>query len=126
LNLLLDLTLIWWLGEGALALSTSLAAVLQLGLLLIIFQRRHRVLSVRSLRRGFSGTLAATAMLAAAILLLRAVILPGSSWWHRAAVLAAEIGVGGIAFFATAGLLKLPETSVILGRSALSEVGEQQ
>jgi putative peptidoglycan lipid II flippase len=125
-NLLLDLTLIWWLGEVALALSTSLAGILQLGLLLMIFQRRHPVLSVPSLVRGLLGTLAATSMLVAAILLMRSMISPGSSWWQRAAVLAGEIGIGSIAFFATARLLKLPETSLFPGHSAQSVADEQQ
>jgi putative peptidoglycan lipid II flippase len=126
LNLLLDLSLIWWLGEIALALSTALAAIVQLGLLLSIFQRRHRVLSIGSLRRGLLGTLAATAALVAAILLLRSAISPGNFWWQRAALLAGEIGVGGLAFFAAARLLKLPETGVVLGLRPPEALDEQQ
>ncbi len=72
LNLALNLTLIWPLAEAGLALSTSLAAAVQLFVLLRIFSRRQAPLVWRALLPTVGRTiLAASAMAGAVVIALR-------------------------------------------------------
>ena len=50
LNLTLNLSLVWFMQEGGLAASTSIAAICQCAILLIILRRRLGVLGLSSLR----------------------------------------------------------------------------
>ena len=66
LNLALDLILVWPLAEAGLAVSTSIAAVVQLVLLALILSRRDVPLDWRPLAGTAARTLIATALMAAA------------------------------------------------------------
>lgn len=68
LNLLLNLTLIWPLGENGLATSTSIAAAVQVIILTVIFSRRRASLGWWSLAVVVARTIAATAVMTAAVL----------------------------------------------------------
>jgi putative peptidoglycan lipid II flippase len=70
LNLLLDLTLVWWVGEVGLAASTTLAAIVQLVLLLAIFHRRFGSLAWNELGRSVIRTLLASAAMTIAVLIV--------------------------------------------------------
>lgn len=66
INLVLDLSLIWPLAEGGLAVATALAAAVQLALLLALFSRRQSHLNWRALGGTIARTALATAAMAAA------------------------------------------------------------
>ena len=64
-NVLLNLLLVWPLGECGLALSTSLAGAVQLAALAWAFDRGERTLAWNALRRSARQSAAATAGMAA-------------------------------------------------------------
>ena len=59
LNLVLNLTLIWPLAEAGLAVSTSVAAAVQVFVLMAIFSRRHAPLGWRPLAATAARTVLA-------------------------------------------------------------------
>jgi putative peptidoglycan lipid II flippase len=63
LNLLLDFTLIWPLGESGLAVSTAISAVVQVVVLAVMFSRRHIGLAWRELAITAGRTLAASVVM---------------------------------------------------------------
>ncbi|MBN2578397.1 MAG: murein biosynthesis integral membrane protein MurJ [Pirellulales bacterium] len=81
LDLVLNLTLIWPWAEAGLALSTALAAAVQLLTLLAIFVRRVAPLNGKALRATLIRTLAATAMMSAACL-ATLYFFPASGGWQ--------------------------------------------
>ncbi len=70
LNLGLNVTLVWFLQEGGLALATTIAAVLQIAILLAVLRRRLGALGARGLIRQCSlGLLASVVMIEVGYLL---------------------------------------------------------
>jgi putative peptidoglycan lipid II flippase len=68
-NLALNLTLVWWMQEGGLALATTLAAILQSALLLAILRKRLGKLGLASLAASLGkGLLASLLMVEVAYL----------------------------------------------------------
>ncbi|MCA9246985.1 MAG: murein biosynthesis integral membrane protein MurJ [Planctomycetales bacterium] len=65
-NLLMNLTLIWSLGEIALALSTAVAAAVQVAGLILLFARRAGTLGATALWRTHRQTFAATLLMSLA------------------------------------------------------------
>jgi len=76
LNLALNLTLVWFLQEGGIALSTTIAASVQTCVLLFILRRRIGALALRSLGTTVGMSLLATVAMVEAGLLIRAIPLP--------------------------------------------------
>ena len=72
LNLLLNLTLIWPLAEAGLAVSTTVATVVQLLILAVIFSRRQAPLGWRTLAATSARAILATSAMTGAVY----VILP--------------------------------------------------
>jgi putative peptidoglycan lipid II flippase len=72
LNLVLNLTFIWFLAEAGLALSTALCALVHLGALALILRRRVGRLGGREIARSVGRSLIATAAMSAAVLLVMA------------------------------------------------------
>ncbi len=70
LNLLLNLTLIWPLAEAGLALSTTIATVVQLFILTAIFSRRQAPLGWRCLAATAARAILATAAMAGVVYLV--------------------------------------------------------
>jgi putative peptidoglycan lipid II flippase len=70
LNLLLNLTLIWPLAEAGLAISTTVATVVQLFILMAIFSRRQAPLAWPALAATSVRAVLATAAMAAAVCLI--------------------------------------------------------
>ena len=68
LNLLLNLTLIWTLGENGLATSTSIAAAVQVLILSVVFSRRRANLDWHALAVVVARTIVAAAVMSAAVL----------------------------------------------------------
>ena len=63
LNLSLNLTLVWWMQEGGIALSTTIAATLQCFILLVILRRKIGRLGVSSLGKSLAKGLVATGIM---------------------------------------------------------------
>jgi len=68
LNLLLNFSLIWPMGEGGLATSTAIAATVQVFILAAIFSRRRAKLGWRSLALVAARTIAASAVMTGVVL----------------------------------------------------------
>jgi putative peptidoglycan lipid II flippase len=66
LNLSMDLTLIWPLAEAGLALSTAVAASVQVAILMVIFSRRKAALDWPVLAATAARTIVATMVMALA------------------------------------------------------------
>lgn len=79
LNFGLNLTLIWPLKEGGIALSTTLAAIAQSTILLVILRRRLGSLGLRRMGANVGRGLAATCVMALAGLAISAIRMP---WEH--------------------------------------------
>lgn len=89
LNLGLNLMLVWWLREGGIALSTTIAAVVQGGILLAILRRRLGKLGIRALWANVAkSALAAGVMVMIGWLLLQ-VPMPWAEVGTRGRVLTA-------------------------------------
>ncbi len=67
LNLLLNFTLIWWWAEAGLAVSTSIAAAVQLVVLMAIFSRRQAPLGWWQLAATTARTVLATLVMAGVV-----------------------------------------------------------
>lgn len=101
-------------GVGGLALATSVAAALHMGIMFVLLRRRLRGIQDSLLFAGVLKTLAATAVLCGAVWVIRAGVLtflpPGESVKLAAAILLACAGGAGIfAFLVTAHLLRAAE-----------------
>ncbi len=118
LNLLLDVILMWPLAETGLALSTSLAAVAQLALLVAALGRHSLHLSWSALVRTMGGTLAATAIMLAAGASCRWLLPGGPDTLSLTASLAACIAVAAGAFFLSGQALGLTEWRLVAGGPA--------
>ena len=116
-NLALNCTLIWKLGEAGLAWSTSISAILQL-ILLTRFSRRltpERTLD-RPTLGGFSKTILATIAMAAAVLLVGALLTFPATWSGSLARLGLAVAVGCGCFFVCARLLHQHELRWLTAR----------
>jgi putative peptidoglycan lipid II flippase len=114
-NLVLNLLLVWPLAERGLALSTALAAVVHVGLLLI---RIHPLapLPARALARTLAGGLIATAAMSLAV---SAVLAATQSASDLSQVLGA-VGAGVACYLAVARLLRMEELGILFARPAIS------
>lgn len=81
LNLSLNLILVWPLREGGIALSTTIAAIIQGAILLFILRRRLGRLGLRALAGSVLRGLAATLLMVIVGLLLSVIPMP---WEHGA------------------------------------------
>jgi putative peptidoglycan lipid II flippase len=108
LNFLLNITLVWYLGIIALALSTAICAAIQCGLMILLISRKVE----RPLDRGVLLSWGRTALLSA---LMAAVIGPIACFWQprsvhgSAAALAVMVVLGAAVFLAGALLLHCEE-----------------
>jgi putative peptidoglycan lipid II flippase len=76
LNFVLNLTLVWFLQEGGIGLATTLAAVVQGGILLLILRKRLGRLGARSLMGNVLKSLVATVVMVEAGVLLNMIPMP--------------------------------------------------
>jgi putative peptidoglycan lipid II flippase len=123
LNLTLNLTLVWFLREGGIALATTIAAIVQGGILLLILRRRLGRLGVRSLVINAGKCLLMTAVMVEVGYLLTLLPMPwerGDAAMNAAALLHAKLltalvklpllvaACGGV-YVGLASFLKMPE-----------------
>lgn len=116
-NTLLDFSLIWWVGEVGLAVSTALAAILQLVMLVIAFSVRYGSIDWSDL--GFSAirTVFGSAVMAGAVfMLLHRTAVPEAAV-GRAALLLGAIAVGAGIYGMVAWLTRAAELRLLLGKS---------
>ncbi len=116
-NLTLNVTLIWPLAETALALATSISAILQVSLLAVLFSRSHcglewPLLGATALRSGVSSL--AMSVVAVAVLLAIPKTPAATNAWLRVVLpLAAAMAT----YFATFAMIGQRELAALFGRN---------
>lgn len=116
LNLILNLTLIWFIAERGLAASTSICAMLQVAALIWGVQRQVGQLDWGPLQRCAVRTLIATALMSAAGLGLIAYGQQSGLWSGKLLGLAIPCLGASLAYLIAAWILKLDELWLILKR----------
>jgi len=114
LNLMLNLTLIWPLAEAGLAVASSVAATVQVLLLLAIFSRRQSHVDWRALGANVGRTLAASGLMAAAGLAALGSIAPAPGLANELARVFVPIAVSVAVYWATYRLLGGRELGMLL------------
>jgi len=112
-NLTLNLTLVWSLAEAGLAISTAVAAGVQVGLLAVLFSRRVENLPWASLLNSVLKTAASTVVMTAAGLATLSAIDPGPQLAIKLARVGLPLIVCGGLFLALARLLRTQEASLL-------------
>lgn len=117
-NLLLNCTLIWELGEAGLAWSTSISAILQL-VLLTRFSRRltHEPAVDRETFSGLAKTVSATIVMAVAVVLAKDLVSLPKTWTGSFERLALALTVGCGSYFLLATILRHHELRWLTARS---------
>jgi putative peptidoglycan lipid II flippase len=98
LNVVLNLTLIWPLAEGGLALSTTLATVVQLVSLMAIFSRRQARLDWRALAATIVRTLLSAAAMGGVVWLVYPYMPDADTLLHKAIDVGVPILLGGATY----------------------------
>jgi putative peptidoglycan lipid II flippase len=117
-NIGLNLALMRPLGFKGLALATSLAALTNMGLLILILERKVGSLRLPDLARYFSRILAASAAMAAVLFLVQkgvAMDLARSGLLAKGAYLAALFVIAAGTYLALAHCLKIRELALVVG-----------
>lgn len=112
-NLAMNLALLWPMAEAGLALSTSLAAMLQLALLVGLFARKFGALHWRELAGTLRSTLLATAALLAAGGGMFWLLPGGLEIGSELAGVFCPLVTGGAAFFLVSWWLRAPELALL-------------
>jgi putative peptidoglycan lipid II flippase len=117
-NLALNLTLIWPLGEVGLALSTASAAALQVALLATTFSRAVGRLLWRELATTLGKSALAAAVMVAVVVGARSIdfFQVDGDFRRLAAQLMLEVAAGAAAYLAMASLLRMPEINLVFRR----------
>ncbi len=120
LNLALNLTLVWFLGAGGLALATTLSALANLLVLATIARRRHRIRGLRGVLGGIARSFALSAAMGGAVfglyLACRAAFPVRTLLLHKALWVLPPL-VAGIALYAGLAILfRFPEARALLPR----------
>ncbi|MGQ0637527.1 MAG: murein biosynthesis integral membrane protein MurJ [Planctomycetaceae bacterium] len=123
---LLNLTLIWPLGEQGLAYSTAISALVQAAALTWLLQRRLGTFDWPELLRTTGRTLIATAVMAAACLLVKRSLPHSAGLWGSLAALGALLLVGIAVYLAIARLVGLRELRLLFKHQSVdqSAIGE--
>ena len=119
LNFALNVTLIWTpLGVGGLALSTAIAAVVQILIMTRIMRRRMGTVVDREVRSSFTRTVLASAIMAGCVWPASLAFAGQESWAMAVAETLVLTGVGALAFMVASRQLKMPELGwAIRGKS---------
>ena len=120
-NLILNLLLIWPLGEAGLAVSTSISAALQVGLLTWLFARHHITLQWSAIARTTLRTTAATLLMAAATWATLHALGPADHFTTQVLAVALPITAALATFALASWLLGLEE----MGHLALARQEER-
>lgn len=77
LNLILNISLIWFLREGGLALATALSAIIQIIILFTIFQRKHNITGTKHIYTSLLKTTVSTLIMSIACWLVLSKLTAG-------------------------------------------------
>ena len=116
LNVVLNLTLIWFLGASGLALATALSSAVQCAILYLILRRKGRSPEqLRLLATLIKTLLAGAAMAALCLVIVRVVIppVPGAGLPRELGRLLLPVAAGALLFFALARALNVPEARLV-------------
>ena len=121
LNLVLNLSLIWIMGERGLAWATSVCAVLQCVTLLILLNHRlgkaKQTLLTGELFRGVMWTVVISIMMSIAVSAWLKFAQPGGGHWSDwALLLAGSVVTGGVVYLFLSLVTRRPETTWLLSR----------
>jgi putative peptidoglycan lipid II flippase len=111
-NIVLNLTLIWPLGTGGLAVATSLCSYVQVVFLASVVRRRFGRAIFTGLARAILLSLIATLIMALVVMLVSRWLAP----YGRLVRLAVAVGIGGGVYVAAARLLRIEMLSLLIGR----------
>jgi putative peptidoglycan lipid II flippase len=106
LNLALNLALTPWLLHVGIALSTALAAWVNVAALAWLLTRRRQLLLDRRLRRAVPRLLGAALLMAVVVFALSRALFPLDSGLARLVALACVVAAGLVAYFGSAQLLR--------------------
>jgi putative peptidoglycan lipid II flippase len=115
-NLVLNFTLIWPLAERGLAISTAIAATVQMVLLMATFSQAVYPLPWRTLGDTLMKCAIATLAMAVAVLAVQRLIPVGDDRASLTLQLIAAIGAGAVVYLTAARLLRTPELGLLLSR----------
>jgi len=113
INLSLDVTLIWPMGGGGLALATAISSIVQCALVLWLFELRVGRLDWRSLRQSCLQIGAATFAMTIVCLLVAMLCPPGHSWAQRLLSVGAPVAASLAVYFGLARALGMDEISLL-------------
>jgi putative peptidoglycan lipid II flippase len=116
LNLVLNCTLIWPLGEAGLAWSTAICAGVQ-AVTLTIAMRRHSMRPVdRSVVSSWARTIVVTTVMGVVVWVVSGLMPETDSWFATLLVLLTPVGAGMLIVALAAATLRMPELRWSLGR----------
>ncbi len=113
INLSLDVTLIWFMGGGGLALATAVSSIVQCCLVLWLFEQRVGRLDRRGLIRSGAQITVATLAMTVACLLVAFVFPSGHTWSQRLLSVAAPMAASLAVYFGLARAFGMNEISLL-------------
>jgi putative peptidoglycan lipid II flippase len=113
INLALDVTLIWPMGGGGLALATAISSIVQCGLVLWLFELRVGRLDWRGIIQSCVRIGSATAAMTIVCVLLAISFPPGPTWMHRLLSVGVPMGASLAVYFAIAWALGMSELALL-------------
>ncbi|TRZ49393.1 murein biosynthesis integral membrane protein MurJ, partial [bacterium] len=115
-NAVFSVALMFPLQHGGIALATSIASAVNVGMLWVILKRRVGPILDAEFYRSFGKTLIASLVMGGMILIVEMVYPwhPSGPFKARLIYLAVCVVGGGAAFFVAAFLLKSPEIEIML------------
>ena len=116
-NIVLNLTLIWFMGTAGLALSTAICSYLQVIILLIVLRRRLGKTVLQGIIPTTAKTIAATLLMAAAGAVILALCrnLPAGTRFS-VLKLALIVPVSAVVYFFAAKFLNIDSLSLLTGK----------
>jgi putative peptidoglycan lipid II flippase len=114
LNLVLNLTLIWPLAEAGLAISTTVAAAVQLFVLMAIFSRRHASLGWRPLLAAVTRAILSASVMAGIVCVTLAQLPSSGGLVSQLIRVGVPIGLGAVAYCGLYWLLGGRELGMLL------------
>ncbi|HXY35806.1 MAG TPA: murein biosynthesis integral membrane protein MurJ, partial [Planctomycetaceae bacterium] len=113
INLSLDVTLIWPLGGGGLALATAVSSIVQCGLVLWLFELRVGRLEWRGLRQSCAQIAVATTAMTIVCLLVAMFFPPGPTWSPRLLSVGAPVAASLAVYFGIARAFGMHEIALL-------------
>jgi putative peptidoglycan lipid II flippase len=113
INLSLDVTLIWPMGGGGLALATAISSIVQCGLVLWLFELRVGRLDWRSIVQSCVKIGSATAAMTIVCVLAAIFFPPGLTWLQRLLSVGVPMGASLAVYFGVARALGMNELSLL-------------